>query len=58
MSPVEVVFLFVSWVFWGSVGFVLGFYWLKTQLEDKLGGMMQMDMSQELEDLGGEFDVE
>lgn len=49
MSPVEIGLLLVSWVFFLSLGFVLGFYWLKTQLESKMAGMFDLEDA----DLGG-----
>jgi len=49
VSPVEVGLLLVSWVFFLSLGFVLGFYWLKTQLESKMAGMFDLEDA----DLGG-----
>lgn len=55
MTPVEIGILLVSWVFFLSLGFVLGFYWLKTQLESKMAGMFDMDLSQ---DMGGDLEDE
>jgi len=55
VTPVEIGLLLVSWVFFLSLGFVLGFYWLKTQLESKMVGMFDMDLSQEL---GGDLEDE
>jgi len=62
LTPVEVALLLFSWVFFLSLGFALGFYWLETQLEDQMVGMLDfsddgLDLSEELEELD-EVDLE
>ena len=56
MSTVEIVLLLVSWVFFLSLGFILGFYWLKTQLESKMMGMFDLEDDLEFGNEGDLFD--
>jgi len=55
MSTQVLALLLFSWVFFLSLGFALGFYWLKTQLESKMTGMFDLDSGLDFESDGGEF---
>jgi len=55
MSTQVLALLLFSWVFFLSLGFALGFYWLKTQLESKMMGMFDFDSGMDFESNGGEF---
>jgi len=55
MSTQVLGLLLFSWVFFLSLGFALGFYWLKTQLESKMTGMFDLDSGMDFESDGGEF---
>jgi len=55
MSTQVLALLLFSWVFFLSLGFALGFYWLKTQLESKMMGMFDLDSGIDFESDGGEL---
>ena len=55
MSTQVLALVLFSWVFFLSLGFALGFYWLKTQLESKMTGMFDLDSGLDFESDGGEF---
>lgn len=49
MSPSTIAFFLASHVLALAAGFILGFYWLKSQLESKMAGIMDFSSDGGLE---------